>query len=150
LIDTQWAFLFSEKILHPVLRLRQKTLRFRSVGTNLNAGILRKNFAVPIKTSSPIPNSVKGYSSGINFDATQQGQSREMALKIMPSTTGVAKSGSVLEPHSTADKKSGSVLEPHSKIKIFIPALYFPPPRDLPSEGVSFKATAKETLPISI
>jgi hypothetical protein len=98
-----------------VLRLRQKTLRFRSVGTNLNAGILRKNFAVPIKTSSPIPNSVNGYSSGINFDAAQQRQAREMALKMMPSTTGVAKSGSVLEPHGTADKKSGSVLEPHSK-----------------------------------
>jgi hypothetical protein len=45
---------------------------------------LRKIFAVPIKTTSPIPNSVKGYASGINFDATQQGQSREMALKVMP------------------------------------------------------------------
>jgi hypothetical protein len=29
---------------------------------------------------------MKGYSSGINFDATQQGQSREMALKVMPPT----------------------------------------------------------------
>jgi hypothetical protein len=65
------GFFIFRIILHPVLRLRQKTLRFRSVGTNLNAGILRKNFAVPIKIHSPIPNSVKGYSSGIKIDATQ-------------------------------------------------------------------------------
>jgi hypothetical protein len=76
---------------------------------------LRKIFAIPIKMTLSIPNSMKGYSSGIKIDATQWAQSRVVASKVMPSTTGVAKSGSELEPHGTANKKSGSVLEPHSK-----------------------------------
>jgi hypothetical protein len=95
LIDTQWTFF--RIFLRPVLRLRSKNLRYRSVGANLDAEILRKVFAVPIKTTLPIPNSTKGYSSGINFDAAQQRQSREMALKMMPSTTGIAKSGATIQ-----------------------------------------------------
>jgi hypothetical protein len=64
---------------------------------------LRKIFAIPIKMTLSIPNSMKGYSSSGRGSI------------LMPSTTGVAKSGSELEPHGTANKKSGSVLEPHSK-----------------------------------
>jgi hypothetical protein len=40
-----------------------------------------------------------------------------VALKVMPPTTGIAKSGAILEPYGVADKKSGSVLEPRSKKK---------------------------------
>jgi hypothetical protein len=36
------------------------------------------------------------------------------------------------------------------KIKIFLPALYFLPSRDLPIEGVPFKAADEITPPISI
>jgi hypothetical protein len=114
LIDTQWDFYFQKNFAFGV-EIALKNLAVHKCRNNPQCGDFKKIFAVPIKTTSPIPNSMKGCSSGINFDATQQGQSREMALKIMPSTTGVAKSGSVLEPHGTADKKSGSDSEPHSK-----------------------------------
>jgi hypothetical protein len=55
---------------------------------------------------------------------------REAALKVMPSTTGVAKSGSKTEPHGTADKKSGSKVAPfrshrQRKIKNFSLSLIF-------------------------
>jgi hypothetical protein len=48
---------------------------------------------------------VKGYTSGINFDAMKWERPRESALKVMPSTTGIAKSGSETEPRAKKNKK---------------------------------------------
>jgi hypothetical protein len=53
------------------VEIAPKNLRYRSAGTNPMERFLRIFFAAPIKTLSPIHNSVKGYTSGINFDATQ-------------------------------------------------------------------------------
>jgi hypothetical protein len=64
--------------------------------------IFRKIFAVPIKTSSLIPNSVKGYSSSGRGSI------------LMPPTTGIAKSGAILEPYGEESIKNGANLAPQS------------------------------------
>jgi hypothetical protein len=60
---------------------------------------------------------VKGYTSGINFDAMKWEQPGEAALKVMPLTTGIAKSGAILEPSGDGGIKSDANLAPQSEEK---------------------------------
>jgi hypothetical protein len=67
----------------------------------------------------------------------------------MPSTAGVAKSGSELEPHGTADKKSGSVLEPPTKKnkKFFSQPYIFRLPVIYPVKGFPSKSIIHSKIP---